>query len=203
MGKTQFKTNQACILESNDFRTFDRKGAAESIAEKQLNIDVGASYRLVISKIARPDQEKMNQGLMLFIIENIHSEILCGNPENECILSCAEGDCYVITTIYKVHTAYDVNRQCRELRRDIQNMFGTEITICIGREIFLEQFYETYEKNKKILEENVGYRGMIFHEEDVKERKMMQNLFDPEQIESLLETKHKMKFLSYLEKLHF
>ncbi|MFR1943792.1 MAG: DUF3502 domain-containing protein [Faecalimonas umbilicata] len=79
------------------------RGAAESIAEKQLNIDAGASYRLVISKIARPDQEKMNQGLMLFIIENIHSEILCGNPENECILSYPEGDCYVITTIYKVH----------------------------------------------------------------------------------------------------
>ena len=109
------------------------RGAAESIAEKQLNIDAGASYRLVISKIARPDQEKMNQGLMLFIIENIHSEILCGNPENECILSYPEGDCYVITTIYKVHASYDVNRQCRELRRDIQNMFGTEITICISR----------------------------------------------------------------------
>lgn len=175
------------------------RGAAESIAEKQLNIDAGASYRLVISKIARPDQEKMNQGLMLFIIENIHSEILCGNPENECILSYPEGDCYVITTIYKVHASYDVNRQCRELRRDIQNMFGTEITICISREIVLEQLYETYKKNKKILEENVGYCGMIFHEEDVRERKMLQNLFNPEQIESLLETKQKMRFLSYLK----
>lgn len=101
--------------------------------------------------------------------------------------------------VYKVHASYDVNRQCRELRRDIQNMFGTEITICISREIVLEQLYETYKKNKKILEENVGYCGMIFHEEDVRERKMLQNLFNPEQIESLLETKQKMRFLSYLK----
>ena len=40
---------------------------------------------------------------------------------------------------------------------------------------------------------------MIFHEEDVRERKMLQNLFNPEQIESLLETKQKMRFLSYLK----
>ena len=66
--------------------------ATESVEEKRLNIDVNASYRLVISRIRCTEQEKekMNQGLMLFIMENIHSEVLCGRPDNESILSRAD-----------------------------------------------------------------------------------------------------------------
>ena len=58
-------------------------GAADSIEEKRLHIDPDAEYRLVVSRIARPDEDKMNSGLMLFIMENIHSEVLCGKPDND------------------------------------------------------------------------------------------------------------------------
>ena len=92
--------------------------ATESVEEKRLNIDVNASYRLVISRIRCTEQEKekMNQGLMLFIMENIHSEVLCGRPDNESILSRADRGFYMLTAICREESACDMNRKCRELR---------------------------------------------------------------------------------------
>lgn len=177
--------------------------ATESIEEKRLNIDVNASYRLVISRIrcAEQEKEKMNQGLMLFIMENIHSEVLCGRPDNESILSRADRGCYMLTAICREEPACDVNRKCRELRRDIRAVFDSEITTCISRNCTLPELYDTYRKNLTLLEENVGYRGMLFHEEDIGDRKRLSSsMFELARMEQLLAEKQKMKFLSYLKK---
>ena len=51
------------------------------------------------------------------------------------------------------------------------------------------------------MEENVGYRGMLFHEEDVSGRqRTTSSLFELDRMEQLLAEKQKMKFLSYLKK---
>lgn len=174
--------------------------AAESIEEKRLNIDPDAKYRLVISKIACPDEDKMNSGLMLFVMENIHSEILCGKPDNESVISRAGQGYYFLTTIYLENEESSVDRQCRELRRDIREMFDTEITTCISVRCTLTELYDTSRRALKILEENVGYRGMLFHEEEVGQgQKITTSIFELDQMEKLLNEGQKVKFLSYLK----
>ena len=94
-----------------------------------------------------------------------------------------------------------MTRKCRELRRDIRAVFDSEITTCISRSCALNELYDTYRKNLKLMEENVGYRGMLFHEEDVSGRqRTASSLFELDRMEQLLAEKQKMKFLSYLKK---
>lgn len=175
-------------------------GAADSIEEKRLHIDPDAEYRLVVSRIARPDEDKMNSGLMLFIMENIHSEVLCGKPDNESVLSRVEQGGYILITVYPELKGENVDRKCRELRRDIREIFGTEITTCISGKRSLTELYDAGQRVLRLLAENVGYRGMLFHEEEVsQEQKITTSLFELEQMERLLEEGQKVKFLSYLK----
>ena len=173
--------------------------AAESIEEKHLNIDPDAEYRLIVSKIACPDEDKMNRGLMLFIMENIHSEILCGQPDNESVISRIDHGYYVLTTVYREALGRSVDRQCKELRRNFCEVFDTEITTCISEVKMLGELYDTGRRVQKILQENIGYRGMLFHEKEVREQKITTSLFELSQMENFLREGLKVKFLSYLK----
>ena len=129
-------------------------GAADSIEEKRLHIDPDAEYRLVVSRIARPDEDKMNSGLMLFIMENIHSEVLCGN---RIMNRCSPGSS---RAVYPDHGISGTERgKCGQkvpgTAAGYREIFGTEITTCISGKRSLTELYDAGQRVLRLLAENV------------------------------------------------
>ncbi len=174
----------------------------DEIQNRKLCINEDASYQLVVSKITglEKEKQKMNPDLMLFIMENVHSEILCGKPDNDSVVSMDYKEYYIFVTVCKVTGGWNVEKRCEELRKDFKELFSADITICISRECKMEEFYDTFHRDLNLIEGNVGYYGACFREEESADiEKTAQTVLELEKMISFLEDRKKMEFLSYLK----
>lgn len=174
----------------------------EEIQKRKLAIDPEGSYQLVISKISglEKEKQKMNPDLMLFIMENIHSEILCGNPDNDAVVSMDYKEYYIFVTVCPVCDEKTIEEQCEELRKNFKELFTADITICISKPCQIAEFYDTFHRNLNLIEGNVGYYGACFREEESADiEKMEQTVLELDTMIAFLENRKKMEFLSYLK----
>ena len=174
----------------------------QEIKNRRLDIESDMPYCLIISKITglEKDKEKMNPDLMLFIMENIHSEILCGKPDNDSVVSMDFKEYYVFVTVCRINRTEDIKEQCEELKKDFRSLFSAEMTICISRSCNIQEFYDTFHRDLNLIEGNVGYYGSCFHEEDSADiARASQAVLEFEKLEDFLENRKKMEFLSYLK----
>ena len=174
----------------------------EEISDRRLRINADASYQLVITKISNleKEKEKMNPDLMLFVMENIHSEILCGNPDNNSVVSMDYKGYYIFASICEVKADSRLEEKCEELRRNFKQIFSADITICISRKCHITEFYQVFHHDINLIEGNVGAYGTCFKEEDSADiERTAQTVLELEKLITFLENKKKMEFLSYLK----
>ena len=179
-----------------------KEAILDEIQNRKLYIDTDTPYQLVVSKISgvEKEKEKMNPDLMLFIIENIHSEILCGKPDNDSVVSMDYKEYYIFVTICKVRDRWNIEERCEELRKDFKRLFSADITICISKKCEISEFYDVFHRDLNLIEGNVGYYGACFREEESADiEKTSQTVLELEKMLSFLEDKKKMEFLSYLK----
>lgn len=169
---------------------------------KRLHISRETNYRLIISKITNFDKikEKINQDLVLFIFENIHSEVLCGKPDNDSVIS-REFDRYCLfITVYEENQKEDLNDCCQILHQKLKQLFSVEITTCISEICKINDLYQTFKRNCNLLEENVGYFGTFFYEKDCfVSEEIMPMVFELNEMEQLLFRGSKVEFLGYIK----
>ena len=174
----------------------------EEISDRRLRINADASYQLVITKISNleKEKEKMNPDLMLFVMENIHSEILCGNPDNNSVVSMDYKGYYIFASICEVKADSRLEEKCEDLRRNFKQIFSADITICISRKCHITEFYQVFHHDINLIEGNVGAYGTCFKEEDSADiERTAQTVLELEKLITFLENKRKMEFLSYLK----
>lgn len=174
----------------------------EEISDRRLRINADASYQLVITKISNleKEKEKMNPDLMLFVMENIHSEILCGNPDNNSVVSMDYKGYYIFASICEVKADSRLEEKCEDLRRNFKQIFSADITICISRKCHITEFYQVFHHDINLIEGNVGAYGTCFKEEDSADiERTVQTVLELEKLITFLENKRKMEFLSYLK----
>ena len=174
----------------------------EEISDRRLRINADASYQLVITKISNleNEKEKMNPDLMLFVMENIHSEILCGNPDNNSVVSMDYKGYYIFASICEVKADSRLEEKCEDLRRNFKQIFSADITICISRKCHITEFYQVFHHDINLIEGNVGAYGTCFKEEDSADiERTAQTVLELEKLITFLENKRKMEFLSYLK----
>ena len=174
----------------------------EEISDRRLRINADASYQLVITKISNleKEKEKMNPDLMLFVMENIHSEILCGNPDNNSVVSMDYKGYYIFASICEVKADSRLEEKCEDLRRNFKQIFSADITICISRKCHITEFYQVFHHDINLIEGNVGAYGTCFKEEDSADiERTAQTVLELEKLITFLENKKKMEFLSYLK----
>ncbi len=177
---------------------------ASEIEKRKLEIEREVSYCLIVSKITgiKEDREKMSPDLMLFVVENIHSEIFCGNPDNHSVVSMDYDDYYLVATVSSVKNREELSRCCEELRKDFKKMFSSEITICIGRPCKIYEIYQTFHEEQNLIERNVAYYGSYFHEEDsTGTEEGVRSVFAFDKLEQYFTEKKKMEILSYLKEM--
>ena len=174
----------------------------EEISDRRLRINADASYQLVITKISNleKEKEKMNPDLMLFVMENIHSEVLCGNPDNNSVVSMDYKGYYIFASICEVKADSRLEEKCEDLRRNFKQIFSADITICISRKCHITEFYQVFHHDINLIEGNVGAYGTCFKEEDSADiERTAQTVLELEKLITFLENKRKMEFLSYLK----
>lgn len=174
----------------------------EEISNRDLDENPDADFHLVVSKVTdiERDRERINPNLALFIMENIHSEILCGNPENASVVSYDYNEYYVLVTICPRVAVKQVEENCKALVQEFKKIFFSMITCCISEPCKISDFYDVFHRNLELISSNVVYYGTYFREIQGIEDKVQDKFFlEFELMEEMLNQKKKMDFLSYLK----
>lgn len=172
------------------------------IQKQKLDIDPDRSCRIIVSRVtnAEKDKVRMNPDLLLFIMENIHSEVLCGNPENQSVLCYDYNSYYTLVTVYTGDDS-EIGERTGNLIRNFKSVLESDITCCISSLYRIWELNDVFRKNMSLIESNVGFYGTFFAEDEGIEKGSIQNqsLLDFELLESMLNGKQKMEFLRYLK----
>ena len=174
----------------------------EELARRNLDIDLASEYRLVVSRVTNmeSDMERMNPGLFHFILENVHSEVLCGNPENTSVLCFNYKDSCVMVTICELGSVRDMEQLCKVLIAECKKLVSSTVTCCISRACKVQEFGGVFRHAQELLASNVAFYGSCFYEEQAMEQtEDASSLLDFEQMEGLLEQKERMKFMGCIK----
>ena len=164
------------------------------IGNRKLQINVEQDYNLIVSKITeiKKDRAKMSPDLMLFVVENIHSEIFCGCPDNSSVVSMDYDNYYIVATVCREKDSEELKQCCKLLHTGFKKLFSSEITMCVGKPCKIEDFYDTFHRQQNLIERNVAFYGSYFQEDDVAEvRQDVKNVFEVDKIEQFFIRKEK------------
>lgn len=176
--------------------------ARPEISARNLDIDPIKDYRLVISRITNieADRERMNQNLTLFILENIHSEVLRGKPENLWVTCYDHQNYYVVVTVCENGRESLFEGKCSDMLESLKSIFNSTVTCCISKSCNIEAFYEAYHRALNMISVNVAYYGMCFKESQiVAYQSEVRDVLDLKRMEELLTGRKKNDFLNYLK----
>lgn len=184
----------------------EKEQIQQEILNRNLPIDVTEEYYLVISKVTdiEQDREHIQFNLMIFIMENIHSEDLCGNPENSKVVCFDNKDYYTLVTVCRKQERQKLVEHGRRLQEDFKKIFKASITCCISNLCQIQEFYDVYWRCSDLIVNNVMFYGNVFLESQaVAVEAEKSAVLELDLMEEMLNRKEKVRFLSYLkEKLN-
>lgn len=180
----------------------DEKILVQNLEIRKLDIDVHTPFRMVLSYITKTEQDEEQYGanLIRFMLENLHSEILCGQQENEWVLSYEQQNRYYIIAISKEQSEQILLEKCEKLIAETGKRFESALTCCISYPCRLIEFSETYRRLQKIQDKNVIFFETAFLEYKVEsvDRQGLPVL-NTDKIRGLLLKQDKKGILDYLK----
>lgn len=180
----------------------DRKVIEDNVHIRRLDLDVNASYRLVVSKVTNleQDEEQYGSDLVRFILPDYHSEILCGMNENERVISYDRRGSILIVSICDAESEQTMLDRCKRLIRKCGNMLEATVTCCISKPCKMDNFREVYYRLVNIQEHNVTFCGEAYLEMQVNvEESGNISVLDLTEMKSLLEKRDKKTLLEHLK----
>ena len=164
--------------------------------------DLTHSYRLVISRVTNMEEdiELYVPVLVVFMLGNIHSELLCGNPESENMIHFEHHD---HGTFVAVCDADDerIKQRCKNLIKRTGKLLECTLTCCISNPCTIEEFYDVFHKTQKLLSKNIIYYGEAFFADQIVDTEQQWQLnLKLSQMEGYLEARDKKAFLDSLKK---
>lgn len=185
-------------------RIREKREILGEIEKRSLDLDGENNYYLVISKTfgLEKAKEKLNEDFIVFVMENIYTDTMCGDVTKNRVCGFNETDGYYLIAVCegKDRQVGDLERKCKSLIDAYQRILGMEVTICISKEENISDFYESYRRIKGLIEKNVSYFGSYFYEEEsICEIEEADNLLEIESLEKCFLEKRKMDILSMLK----
>ena len=181
-----------------------RKEIQRELERVSLTMDMEKPCRLVISRVTNMEEDIETYGreLEMFMLENMHSELLCGTPESEDIISFEQREYGSFVVICGEMDPVEIKNRCTELIKKIENLLECTLTCCISRPCRIDEFYEVYHRNGDLLSKNIVYYGEAFWEEQAANMEQGQALtLQLPQMEGYLENGDKKAFLDSLKKI--
>lgn len=169
-----------------------------------LALDLEKPYRLIVSRATNMegDIEMYGRALVMFMLENMHSELLMGVPDSEDIISFEHREYGNFVVVCDGSEEDVLKERCGGLIRKIENLLECTLTCCISRACTMEEFYEVYHTAGDLLSRNIVYYGEAFYEEQAVEMEQgPRQILKLAQMESYLEAADKKAFLDFLKKV--
>ena len=170
----------------------------EEIENRGLTLETEGTYRLVTSRITNveKDKEKIQQNLITFMIENIHSEILCGSPENSMVLCYDRKDFFSVVSVCTDTNEKELQERCKKLIVRFKDIFESDITCCISGQCSLKECYDVFCRGLELINTNVAFYGSSFLEaQGVDVQVPVTDIFDHEKLEQFLIKRDKRGYL--------
>lgn len=175
---------------------------AEEIRQRNLEVSAEDLYCLSVSKIMNLDKDRsrIHASLLNFIFENIHSEILCGTPENSSVISMDFGNYMMLVSVCSGKT----ERECEELGKkliwQLKQFSAATATCCISSPCKIEEFYAVFRRIRDILDKKVAYHGTVFLETSVSPAENPTGtILDEQELLHMIEERDKIHFMTYLK----
>lgn len=180
-----------------------QENIVQELKKRKIDHDMEKQYCLVISGITNMEQDINTYGrsMVQFILENLHSELLCGEPENDSIVYFEHKDDCIFAAVCDAQPETELKEKCRNLIQKCGALLSSTITCCISVPCQITDFYEVYHRNLDVLSRNIVYYGDAFTEKQAFEYNvqgvpvMQMNVMD-----EYLEKRDKKGFLDYLKK---
>jgi len=182
------------------------KGDVEKeIAQRGLDFDAIKKYRLFISRVTdvEKDVERMNPGLVGFVLQNIHSEVISGSPEQGNVVLWDLGDSYVLAAVIEDEEISALEGKAKELSYQHKRILGSTLSICISSSCNISEFGNVYYDCIKRVNSNVAAYGSYFFQDKDKSGDSSaetQTVFERKLIAEYLEKHEKAKLMGYLKK---
>lgn len=181
--------------------TGDESEICMEMRRRGISLDMSASWRLVVTRMTEMDaaREKVNPDLLIFMIGNIHSEILCGTLENDSVYCRDYQDYFLVVTFCGNADAERLHEQCGILHKRFKEIFEVTVTCCISRKCSPADFYAVHgETVSRVFSNVLGY-GSIFEENDSqKSAEAVRNHMDISALEKFLADRRNMNFMGYV-----
>jgi two-component system response regulator YesN len=172
------------------------------ISRRKLDLSAVKKYRLVESRITDTEhgRQKVSNGLFCFVLENIQSEVLCGDPENKRVLSIEERNHYTVLCVCEDGNVRELENKCKEMSYQIREYLGATVSCCLSRACTIAEFHEVREACTRLLDSRVSYYGSVFLQENVTpEDKEESNILNEEELFRYISMNDKMKVMAYLK----
>lgn len=182
----------------------NKEKVKKEIESRRLDIDTGSKYVLILSKITdiEKDTARFASNLIMFICENIHMEVLNNDPASFMVYSIQQKNSYNIISICKDDGRSPVvyKSLLENVRGNISKILESEVTNCISEPVMVENFYDTYLKLSDLIDQNVGFYGTAFTEEDISTESQKLNVaLDLNQVNELLSDRNKIELMNMLK----
>lgn len=180
-----------------------QEGIFEELKKRKFSMSLHQKFYLVVSKITNMEEDinQYGQNITVFILENLHSEILCGTPENERVVNFEHKNYYILVSVCDEIEAAKIKEKCSFLISKCGSLLTSTITCCISRLCDITEFYDVYHRQLEALSKTIIYYGEAFFENQIKSSiKENQPVLKLSLMEEYLETTDKLAFMNYLIK---
>lgn len=175
----------------------------EELKIRNLSIRSDIQYQLVVTRVTNmeKDFQQMGRDMAAFILENLHSEILCGVPENERVIYFAHRDHLTFITICDAQDAGILKRKCVDLIHKCGNLLTSTLTCCISTACKMADLYDARHRVSEILDKNIMFYGDAFFEDQVVNTSdERQPILQLSLMKEYLDKQNKLAFMDYLKK---
>ena len=176
----------------------------QRLRKTPLEIDMDASYRLVLSKVTNLEEDLETYGneLLTFMLQNIQSETFSGAPENQNVLSYNYPGCYLLVAVCPDGPDGDFRRKCTSLQHHFSKLLTATVTFCIMNPCKIADFHQVFQQGTHLLNQCVAFYGETFFEyqsEDYLQDRAP--ILKMQQLAEYLEAGNKREFMTYLKKV--
>ena len=174
----------------------------DEIFSRRLDLSENEDYVLVVTKVTDIERDRVNISpeLMRFFMENIHSELLCGDTVNHSVVVWQQRNHYLLVTVCPNQKLDRMQEKCEQLMEEFHRVFTATITCGICDPCRITEFYRTFLRVSSIMDTAVVYYGRCFRvSQYMDNKKMEEKLPDFATLEKLIRERKKMELLSLLK----
>ena len=171
------------------------------IAARKLPIDAEQKFRLVLTKVTDFDRplEDIGNELFFFLIEGIHSRLICGYEENECVVRrIGDTGLWFMTTVPD-QPEEDLVFRCEAVTQACADSARVKATCCVGCACPIEELPEKHHQLHRMIQRSAAFYGQVFTENGALGATCGEPMIlDLERLEKWVASRDKMSILTYI-----